>query len=64
MKTIPATIPAAAGFTLDRQKLASLAAGFASTSLFIGKIVLALPFFSLAVAIFALHLIFPSEEHW
>ena len=60
MKTATATLP----YALDRQKLATLAAGFASTSLLVGKFVLALPIFAFGAIVFGLHLVLPSEKHW
>ena len=67
MRTIPATVPAtpdAHTHSLLHDKLAALAASLASGAVFFGKIVLALPAFGLAAAIFSLHLLLPSEEHW
>ncbi len=64
MKTATAIAPAAPAHFLDRQKLAAIGAGFASTGLLAGKFILALPFFAMGALVFALHLVLPSEEHW
>ena len=59
-----ATVPIAPAYSLDRNKLAALGAGIASTSLLAGKFIVALPIFAFGAVIFALHLLLPSEEHW
>jgi len=64
MKTLAAVAPTAPAYSLDRKKLASVVAGFASTSLLAAKFLFALPVFAFGAIVFALHLILPSEEHW
>lgn len=64
MRTAPISIAATPDVAHHHEKISAFFAVVASSTVFAGKLVLALPAFALAAVVFSLHLILPSEKHW